>query len=185
MFESRTTHQENRRKSTACERRLVDEAPSNAHNGYDCVHLCADQGEAMAYVEQLKSGRFRAMARHKACYESSTFDRRDEAEKWAEATERRMKDGKWRQPVVAKAVVRTLAQAYDEYRKSDAYLALAETTRRADKHRHKPVIEALGDKRLADLTEEDVLAYIATRPRENHPAGTTHFVMIECFGRGR
>lgn len=126
----------------------------------------------MAYVEQLKSGRFRAMARHKACYESSTFDRRDEAERWAEATEARMKGGKWRRPVVAKAVVRTVAQAYDEYRKSESYLSLAETTRRADKHRHKPVIDAIGEKRLADLTEEDVLDYIAKRrktPTLRHP----------------
>lgn len=131
----------------------------------------------MSSVVMLDSGRFRGFAQVKKDREAQTFDRKNEAELWAEKTEARMRAGTWVKPLKqaeAKAVAkvqaaaqeRTLTAVQVEYLKSEEWLLKADTTRRAELSKQKPVIAALGGKVLTELSIDDVRAYMAKRRRE-------------------
>jgi integrase len=131
----------------------------------------------MGSVVILKSGRFRAFAQVKKDREDQTFDRRNEAELWAEKTEGRMRAGTWVKPlkqaelkVQARAAEeveqRTLLKVQQAYIESEEWLAKADTTRRAELSKQKAVLAALGSKVLTEFTVDDVRAYMAKRRRE-------------------
>ena len=131
----------------------------------------------MSSVVMLSSGRFRGFAQVKKDREAQTFDRKNEAELWAEKTEARMKLGTWVKPlkkaeVVAKAKVleeaqgRTLLKVQQEYVESEEWRLKADTTRRAELSKQKPLIAALGSKLLTELSVDDVRSYMAKRRRD-------------------
>ena len=123
----------------------------------------------MASVVQLPSGRFRAFARVKALKATQVFDNIDVAERWAQATESRMRQGKWR----ASAVVlvqpnKTVKDAFAAYVESEQWLQKADVTRKVEQNKQKPVIAELGSLLLTELTRDDIGAYIAKR-RKSKP----------------
>ena len=125
----------------------------------------------MPSIQLLPSGSFRALARHKGKTETSTFPRREDAKRWAEAVERKMRDGAWERPAASPVAIRTVARAYEEYISSAYYASLAENTKRAAKHLHKPLLKFFGDKLLRDVSERDVRDYIELRlktPSKRH-----------------
>ncbi len=130
----------------------------------------------MSSVVMLDSGRFRGFAQVKKDREAQTFDRKNEAETWAERTEARMRAGTWVKPLKkveiqarAKAAEeseqRTLLKVQQQYVESEEWLAKAETTRRAELSKQKAVLAALGSKVLTELSVDDVRAYMARRRR--------------------
>lgn len=131
----------------------------------------------MSSVVMLESGRFRAFAQVKKDREAQTFDRRNEAELWAEKTEARMRVGTWVKPLKkveiqaqAKAAdaaeQRTLLKVQQAYIESEEWLAKADTTRRAELSKQKAVLAALGSKVLTELSVDDVRDYMAKRRKE-------------------
>lgn len=124
----------------------------------------------MASVVQMPSGRFRAFARVKEMKAVQSFDRRDEAEVWANATEKRMRAGRWVAPTVKRQDVRkTVKEGFATYVESEDWLSKAEVTRRVELAKQLPVIKELGSKRLSELSQDDVRNYIAMR-RKTRPA---------------
>lgn len=120
----------------------------------------------MPTIVQLPSGRFRAFARVKDQRDSQIFDRKAEAERWATATETRMRNGQWRpRPRQADGAPLTVADAFKAYVESDAWQAKSELTRRAEVSKQRAVIRALGTVPLAKLTPELIRAYISERSR--------------------
>lgn len=124
----------------------------------------------MASVVMLPSGRFRGFARHKGAKEAQVFDRREQALRWAEATERRMKAGTWtpRQPGEGAEEVITLRRAAELYKASDMWERLSERTRRGEPTKQRRPLEVLGDRDVRTITSDDVRSYIAQR-REEQP----------------
>jgi len=115
-------------------------------------------------VVQLPSGRFRAFARVKGMKAVQTFDRKKEAEVWAEATEQRMRGGKWIAPKANRQEARkTVKEAFVAYVQSEEWEQKAEVTKRVELAKQRPVIKALGSKRLDELSADDVRNYIAQR----------------------
>ncbi len=99
-----------------------------------------------------------------------SFDRRDEAEVWANATEKRMRAGRWVAPTVKRQDVRkTVKEGFAAYVESEDWLSKAEVTRRVELAKQLPVIKELGSKRLSELSQDDVRNYIAMR-RKTRPA---------------
>lgn len=139
----------------------------------------------MASVAMLPSGRFRGFARHKGAKEAKVFDREERARVWAEATERRMKDGKWSPPdKSAKADVLTLRKAAELYKESDAWAALGERTRKTEPSKQKRPLEVLGDRDVRSITSDDVRDYIKQRRTERpsrgkRPTMSEHAVRLE------
>jgi integrase len=124
----------------------------------------------MPSVVQLPSGRFRAFARHKGMKDAQVFDIKTQAERWAEATENRMRGGKWKARVVAAASKgKTVKEGFEAYRESEEWLSKTATTRKVEVNKQTPVIDRLGDMVLAELAKEDVKTYIAKR-RKDRPA---------------
>lgn len=123
----------------------------------------------MASVEMLRSGRFRGHARVKDMREAQLFDKRGEALAWAQAIEKRMRQGNWKAPakvVQPKAEAVTVAKACQEYIESEEFRALSENTRRTQPSKQKAVIRLLGSKPLAELTPDDVRDFIKKRRAE-------------------
>lgn len=118
----------------------------------------------MASVTMLPSGRFRAFAQVRQQREAMTFDRKPEALRWAEATERRMREGAWTPPdkQQAKASM-TVAKAFEQYRQSEEWLAKVEVTRKTEAGKQKPVVALLGSKELVQLDADAVRDYMAKR----------------------
>lgn len=129
----------------------------------------------MPSVVMLPSGRFRGFAQVQAMRDNQTFDRRDEALRWAEKTEGRMRLGQWVKPVkvAPKAVVRdrTVLDVQLDYIKSEEWLQKAETTRRAEASKQKAVIAALGNKPIEMLDVDDVRAFVAKRRADTPTRG--------------
>lgn len=119
----------------------------------------------MSSVILLKSGSFRAFARHKGLKEDQTFTRQDKARAWADATEQRMKKGTWTPPEKGdeKKHVRTFKDAAEEYLKSPKFLDKKETTRHSEKHKLNPAIAALGNIALTQITIVDIEEYLEAR----------------------
>ena len=76
-----------------------------------------------------------------------------------------MREGTWERPAATPVIALTVARAYDEYVHSAYYAKLAENTRRAAKHLHKPLLAFFGDKLLKDVSENDVRNYIELREK--------------------
>ncbi|MGC8702004.1 MAG: tyrosine-type recombinase/integrase [Thiomonas sp.] len=124
----------------------------------------------MASVVQLPSGRFRAFARVGGMKAAQTFDRKKEAEVWADSTEQRMRAGKWVAPKAKKREAqKTVREAFAAYVESEEWERKAEVTKRVELAKQRPVIDALGSKRLNELTSDDVRGYIAQR-RKTRPS---------------
>ncbi|MBN8491592.1 MAG: tyrosine-type recombinase/integrase [Burkholderiales bacterium] len=140
----------------------------------------------MASVVMLPSGRFRGFARHKGLKEAKVHDREEQALRWAEATEKRMKSGAWTPPEkCAAAEVITLRRAAELYRESDEWAALGERTRRIEPSKQKRPLEVLGDRDVCSITSEDVRAYVKKRLTERPLRGaegatmSAHAVRLE------
>jgi len=121
----------------------------------------------------LKSGRFRAFAQVRDMREAQVFDRRADGERWADKAESRMRAGTWTKPlklaeVKAQDVARerTLLDVHKEYLESESWLQKADTTRRAELSKQKPVLAALGSRVLTELKASDVKAFMSARRRE-------------------
>ena len=124
----------------------------------------------MASVVQLPSGRFRAFARVKEMKAGQVFERREEAQIWADATEKRMRAGRWTAPTVKREDARkTVQDGFAAYVQSEDWLRKAEVTRRVELRKQLPVIEALGTRYLSELSADDVRNYIAKR-RKTRPS---------------
>ena len=123
--------------------------------------VCAVQGVPMSSVVMQPSGKFRAFARVKAMKENRIFEREEEASKWAEKLEERMRAGKWTPPTKQSGM--TIAKAFEEYVTSEEWLAKAEVTRKVELGKQKPVIAALGEILVSELTDDEVQSYIAKR----------------------
>lgn len=140
----------------------------------------------MASVAMLPSGRFRGFARHKGMKEAQVFDREAQARTWAEATEKRMKSGKWSPPDKnAPAVeVLTLRKAAELYKQSETWAALAETTRDTEPSKQRRPLEVLGDRDIQSITPDDIRDYIKQRKvekpsRGSQPTMSLHAVRLE------
>lgn len=139
----------------------------------------------MASVAMLPSGRFRGFARHKDMKEAKVFDREEQARSWAEATEKRMKSGKWSPPdKTANSDVLTLRRAAELYKQSEAWAALGERTRLTEPSKQKRPLEVLGDRDVRDITSDDVRSYIKQRKAERPSRGdndtmSAHAVRLE------
>ncbi len=125
----------------------------------------------MASVELLPSGRFRGFARVRTMREALVFDRREDALRWAEKVEERMRAGKWQAPakkavVVSPAETITVAKACADYLASEEFRGKAETTRKAEPSKQKAVIRLLGSKPLVGLTPDDIRDFIKKRRSE-------------------
>lgn len=131
----------------------------------------------MSSVVMQKSGRFRGFAQVKADRDAQTFDREKDARLWAEKTEDRMRAGTWVKPlkqaelkVQAKAAEeaeqRTLLKLQLTYIESEEWKQKAETTRRAELSKQKPVLAALGSRLVSELSVDDVREYMAKRRKE-------------------
>lgn len=117
----------------------------------------------MSSVTLQPSGKFRGYAQVKNMREARMFERERDARTWADGTEKRMKAGTW-EPAVRDSSGMTVTQAFEKYKTSEAWLEKAAgTTRKAEQSKQKPVIAALGSKRVRDLTADDVEDYIALR----------------------
>ena len=127
----------------------------------------------MASVAMLPSGRFRGFARHKVQKEAKVFDREEQARAWAEATERRMKAGKWEPPAkdAPTAEMLTLRRAAELYKESEAWTELSETTRNTEPSKQKRPLEVLGDRDVLTITADDIRAYIKQRKEEKPSRG--------------
>jgi integrase len=122
----------------------------------------------MASSSMLPSGRFRGFARVGTQRDTQTFDRKADADKWAEKTEDRMRAGKWvkaqlEAPPEAK---RTVRQAFESYRESEEWLEKGAVTRSTERSKQRAIERLLGDKALDELTEDDVSGFIARRRKE-------------------
>jgi integrase len=125
----------------------------------------------MPSAELLPSGRFRGVARVKTLREAQVFDRREEALRWAEKAEERMRAGKWQPPPKKSSGERradglTVKQACEAYLVSEEFRGLAENTRANEPSKQKAVIRLLGSKLLTEVTPDDVREFIATRRTE-------------------
>lgn len=128
----------------------------------------------MASVVMLPSGRFRGFAQVRQMRDNQTFDRKDQAQVWAEKTEARMRAGTWTKTerVSKAAEVLTLTKLCQQYVQSEEWLSKAQTTRKAESLKHKHVLRLLGTKPVVDLTPDDVRNYVALR-RQEAPARIT------------
>lgn len=139
----------------------------------------------MASVAMLPSGRFRGFARHRDMKEAKVFDREAQARTWAEATEKRMKAGKWAPPdKSAKEDVLTLRRAAELYKESETWAALAQTTRDTEPSKQKRPLEVLGDRDIQSITSDDIRDYIKQRKTEkpsrgSQPTMSLHGVRLE------
>lgn len=99
--------------------------------------------------------------------DAQVFDVKTEAERWATATENRMRAGKWKARVVAVGSKgKTVEEGFEAYRESEDWLSKSATTRKVEVNKQTPVIARIGDKVLAELTKDDVKTYIAKRRKE-------------------
>src|ERR1035437_2334008 len=115
-------------------------------------------------VIMLPSGRFRAFARVRAMKDAQTFDHLKDAQTWADKAMGRMRKGTWVAPEkVDKGGGLTIAGVCPDYLKSEEGLAKANSTRRSEIPKHKPILAELGSMLLKELTADDVRAYIAKR----------------------
>lgn len=102
--------------------------------------------------------------------DAQVFDVKTEAERWAGATENRMRAGKWKARVVAAGSKgKTVEEGFEAYRESEDWLSKSANTRKVEVNKQTPVIARIGDKVLAELTKDDVKTYIAKR-RKDCPA---------------
>lgn len=124
----------------------------------------------MSNVTLLPSGRFRGLARVTkkgvSLKDTQSFDREKDALTWADKTEARMRAGTWVAPAEDGTEPQglTVTKAFELYHESEEWFAKAErTTRKVELHKMKPVIAAMGSRRIADLTVTDVEMYMSQR----------------------
>jgi integrase len=117
----------------------------------------------MSSVVLQPSGKYRAFAQVKHMREAKVFAREDKAKTWADGVEKQMRAGTWTALQKEDRGV-TVTQAFERYKESEDWLSKeADTTRKVELSKQKPVIATLGNTALKDLTTDTIEEYIAAR----------------------